>query len=263
MQQSVISLDAVSWMKQGQTILDDISWRVNPGEHWAILGLNGSGKTSILNIVAGYAFPTVGKVKVLDTVFGEANILKMRERIGYMSSALEKFGSTFNNQLVKNIVLSGRFASFALFKHHEVAQRDLTKLDQMLANFRLDHLKEKPYRQLSQGEKRRVLIARALMNEPELLILDEPCSSLDVLAREELLAVMAEITATGCQLLYVTHHVEEIIDTITHVLLLKDGEVLAQGRKEAILTDALLGETYNLPVSVRWENQRPWMTISN
>lgn len=258
----LINLDQVSWTRNGRPILANIDWKVNPGEQWAILGLNGSGKTSILNIITGYSFPSSGKVKVLDTVFGEASIPKLREKIGFMSSSLEKFGTTFNKQPVKNIVLSGKFAAVSIYSNQEVTAADYQKVEHLLASLRIDYLKDQAFRNLSQGEKRRVLIARALMNDPELLIMDEPCSGLDILAREEVLAIMDTITKNHCHLLYVTHYIEEITDSITHVLLVKDGNIVAQGEKENVLTDKLLSETYRIPITVRWEHNRPWIAIS-
>lgn len=259
----LIALEQVYWTRQGQPILEDINWKINPGEQWAILGLNGSGKTSILNIITGYNFPTSGKVKVLDTVFGKASIPQMRERIGYMSSALEKFGSTFNKQTTKNIILSGKFSTVGLYGNQEIVSSDCKRVDELLDSLGILSLRDKAYRNLSQGEKRRVLIARALMSKPDLLIMDEPCSGLDILAREGVLAIMDTITKNHCHLLYVTHYIEEITDAISHVLLVKDGNVIAQGKKENILTDELLSKTYNIPITVRWEANRPWITVNH
>ena len=257
----LISLKQVSWTRQGHHILEDINWEVNAGEHWAVLGLNGSGKTSILNIVTGYHFPTSGQVQVLDTTFGEASIPKMRERIGFMSSSLEKFGSTFNKQAVKNIILSGKFSSIGVYSNQVISKEDHDRADEILSRLRIAYLREQPYRDLSQGEKRRVLIGRALMNQPDLLIMDEPCSGLDLLSREEVLDIMDAITTDQCHLVYVTHYIEEITDIITHVLLVKDGKIVGKGKKEDLLTDEWLSETYKIPVRVRWENDRPWITI--
>src|SRR5690606_31592364 len=117
----------------------------------------------------------------------------------------------------------------------------------------------KPYHLLSQGERRRVLIARSLMNEPKLLILDEPCSGLDILSREQVLGLINEIDRSGCSIVYVTHHIEELVADITHVMLLNDGKIVAAGPKKEVLKDSLLSETFHLPVSVRWEDNRPWL----
>lgn len=261
MKESILQLDEVTWRRQGQPILKGINWQVYEGEHWAILGLNGSGKTSILNIITGYSYPTSGSVKVLDTKFGEASLPKLREEIGYVSSALDRFGSTFNKQRVNQIILSGKFSSIGLYSNQEVTDEDSALAQEILQQLRIDYLSDQAYSTLSQGEKRRVLIGRALMNQPRLLILDEPCSGLDILAREELLNRMGSIVGLDCHLIYVTHHIEEITPAITHILLIRDGEVVTSGPKEQVLSSENLSHTFKVDVKVRWENDRPWISV--
>lgn len=263
MEDKLIELKDVYWQRQGQQILKGVQWQVNQGEQWAMLGLNGSGKTSILNIITGYNFPTSGSVKVLDTQFGQASIPKLREKIGYVSTSLERFGSTFNKQPVKNIILSGKFSSIGLYSNQEVTDDDHTFSGEIMERLSIDHLKGQKYSTLSQGEKRRTLIGRALMSRPQLLILDEPCAGLDILAREELLNIMDSMTQLNCHVIYVTHYIEEITPAITHVLLIKDGQIIEAGPKVEVLTDALLTETFKIPVKVRWENERPWITVGD
>lgn len=229
-------------------------------EHWAILGLNGSGKTSLLNIVSGYHFPTTGEVTVLDNRFGKTNLPELRKQIGFVSSSLDRFADIVNNETVDRVVVSGKFASFGLYE--KVDESDWEKADALLSKLRLSYLRGKRYHLLSQGEQRRVLIARALMSNPKILILDEPCSGLDILSREEVLAMISEIEQNGCHVIYVTHHIEEIANDISHVLLLRDGEIIATGPKEHILTDDLLSKTFKVPVKVHWENERPSLAIT-
>lgn len=256
----IIDVENVTWRREGQEILKNIHWSVNKGEQWAILGLNGSGKTSILNIITGYNYPTKGRVNVLGTEFGKASLPEMRKKIGYVSNALDKFSSTLNKETVENIVLSGKFSSFGIYQ--EILDEDKKRAEEIITRLRLNHLKGKLYRVFSQGEKRRALIGRAMMAEPELLILDEPCSGLDVLAREDVLDITQQINQMNCHMLYVTHHIEEITDVVTHVLLVKDGSIIAGGAKEEVLTSELLSETYKISVNVHWENNRPWMSIN-
>lgn len=256
----IITMEDVYWRRSGAEILKDINWTVNRGEHWAILGLNGSGKTSVLNIVTGYNYPTAGKVKVLDTEFGKASIPELRKRIGYVSSSLGRFAQTMNRETVMNIIVSGKYASFGLYR--EITAEDSERAERILKDLRLLYLKEKTYNLLSQGEQRRVLIGRALMADPELLILDEPCSGLDVLAREDVLDITEHVAGESSHLLYVTHHIEEITNAVTHVLLVRDGEITAGGPKREVLTDTLLSKVYKIPVKVHWENGRPWMSIT-
>jgi iron complex transport system ATP-binding protein len=255
----VITFENVFWRRDGQELLKAINWEVNEGEHWCILGLNGSGKTSLLNIVNGYNYPTSGKVSVLGNEFGRTNLPELRKKIGYVSNALERFSHHLDRETVEAVVVSGKFASFGLYE--EVSDEVWEKANGLLSSLRLSYLKGKMYRVLSQGEKRKVLIARALISEPEILILDEPCSGLDVLSREEVLQLMDDIKVQQCHLLYVTHHIEEITASISHVLLIRDGEVLAAGPKQEVLTDELLTETFKLPVNIRWEEQRPYLTV--
>lgn len=256
----IISFKNVSLKRNNQQILNHISWDMLNNEHWAILGLNGSGKTSLLNIVSGYHFPTTGEVSVLGNRFGKTNLPELRKKIGFVSSSLERFLDIVNNETVERVVVSGKFASFGLYD--KVSESDWEKASALLSQLRLSYLSGKRYSLLSQGEQRRVLIARALMSDPKILILDEPCSGLDILSREEVLTMIHEIKQNGCHVIYVTHHIEEIVNDISHVLLLRDGEIIAAGPKEHTVTDELLSNTFKVPVKVHWENGRPSLTIN-
>lgn len=256
----IVSLENVSRQKNGQVILNDINWQINEGEHWAILGLNGSGKTSLLNIISAFQFPTTGTVSVLGHVFGKTSLPELRKKIGFVSSALDRFSHIVNNETVERVIVSGQFASFGIYEQVETS--DWEKADLLLSKLRLAHLKGKKYQLLSQGEQRRILIARALMNDPEILILDEPCSGLDVLSREEFVSLLHTISST-CHIIYVTHHIDELVKDITHALLLRDGEIIATGKKKDVLTNKLLSKTFALPVKVNWEDDRPSLVINN
>lgn len=255
----IISLKNVSLQRNNIKILSDINWEISNNEHWAILGLNGSGKTSLLNIVSGYHFPTTGEVTVLENLFGKTNLPELRKQIGFVSSSLDRFADIVNKETVDRVVVSGKFASFGLYE--QVNEADWEKASSLLSKLRLNYLSGKRYHLLSQGEQRRVLIARALMSEPKILILDEPCSGLDILSREEVLAMINEIGKNDCHVIYVTHHIEEIVPDISNVLLLRDGKLVATGPKESTLTDVLLSKTFKVPVKVRWEDGRPSLTI--
>lgn len=257
---NIISMKNVSLIRGNREILKDINWEVKEKEQWVILGLNGSGKTSILNIVTGYQYPTKGEVSVLGQRFGQTNLPELRKQIGFVSSSLDRFHQTLKSEIVEDIVISGKFASIGLYEN--VTNEDREQAEQLMTFLRIDHLKGKAYDTLSQGEKRKVLIGRALMAKPELLILDEPSIGLDLLAREDILSLMKEIIMhQQCHVLYVTHYIEEIIEEMTHVLLVKEGQIVAAGRKEDVLTDEWLSETFQLPIKVHWENNRPWASI--
>lgn len=255
----IVSFKNVSLRKGGQQILSDINWEINQGEQWAILGLNGSGKTSLLNIVTGYHFPSSGDVEVLGNVFGKTNLPELRKVIGFVSSSLDRFSQIVNNETVERVIASGKFASFGLYD--KVSEQDWEDADALLRDLRLHYLNHKQFHLLSQGEQRRILIARALMANPKLLILDEPCSGLDILSREEVLLLTKEIKLRDCHTIYVTHHIEELVEETTHVLLLRDGKIIASGPKKNVLTDELLSETFKVSVKVRWEEDRPSLTI--
>ncbi|RFU65237.1 ABC transporter ATP-binding protein [Peribacillus glennii] len=260
---SVISIKNMGWKREGKTILNGVSWEVKRGEHWALLGLNGSGKTSILKMVTGYQWPTSGEVSILGNQFGKTNFPKLRRSIGWVSTSLDDKFQTRQYETGLEVVLSGKFASVGLYE--DITQKDLDKANQLLEQFNIAHLKTEVITAFSQGEKRKAMIARALMASPQLLILDEPCNGLDIKSKEQLLSTIEQMSAMpdGPTLLYVTHHVEEIIPSITHALLMNAGNVIAKGDKKAILTEPLLEKTFNVPLSMEWENGRPWIRVNS
>ena len=165
--EEIISLDSVDYIRDGKYILKNVSWHVKRGEHWVILGPNGSGKTTTLNMVNGYIFPSNGHVKVLEFEFGHSSIVELRKRIGWVSSALSQFIPT--NDYPLHIVLSGKFASLGLWE--KVDDADVARANEILDLLKMRHIADRKYGMLSQGEKQKVLIGRALMNEPDIIIL--------------------------------------------------------------------------------------------
>ena len=223
--EEIISLDNVSYIRNGKYILKDINWHVNRGEHWVILGPNGSGKTTTLNMVNGYIFPSQGHVKVLEFEFGHSSIIELRKRIGWVSSALSQFIPT--NDYPLHIVLSGKFASLGLWE--KVDDDDIARANEILDLLKIRHLAERKYGMLSQGEKQKVLIGRALMNHPDIIIFDEAFNGLDIFARHDMEITINELAEGNITFILVTHNTDEILPVFGKALLLKDGQVHSQG----------------------------------
>jgi iron complex transport system ATP-binding protein len=256
----VIDLKNVSWKRENTYILQDITWSVAPGEHWVIMGLNGSGKTSLLNIINGYMWPTRGEVRVLGKKFGEYDLRKLRQSIGWVSSSMQE--KLYKNETVENIVLSGKVASMGLL-YEKPGEEDYQKAYDLLEQMGCGGMEKRIYESLSQGEKQRVLIARALMASPKLLILDEPATGLDIFAREQLLERIQDMGSQpdGPTLLYVTHHIEEVVPVFQHVLLLKDGQVYGAGHTKEWVTQERLSRFFGTEVDVIWRKERAWMQM--
>lgn len=256
---NVIRVKDVSWKRNGKLILKDINWQVKEREHWAILGLNGSGKTTLLNMLNGYIWPTTGTVSVLNEHFGQTDMRELRKRIGWVSSSLEQ--RILGTQPVEQIVISGKFGSTGLYD--ERTKEDEEKAFQLLEQLDCRSLFGKEYRICSQGQQQRVLIARALMAEPELLILDEPTNGLDFIAREQLLESISVIAKgkDAPTLLFVTHHAEEISPLFTHAMLIKEGTIFSKGSRETILQSTSMSTFFDRNVQVEWIADRPWVTM--
>ncbi|WP_040205076.1 ABC transporter ATP-binding protein [Neobacillus jeddahensis] len=255
----VVQLEGISLIREGKWILQDINWQINKGENWVLFGLNGSGKTAILNLLNAYYFPTKGKITVLGLEFGRTYLgEKLRKQIGFVSSSLqEKFYPSDNSF---EVVLSGAYASIGLYDTPTDEMRQ--KAIHLLEDLGCVSYANRNYHTLSQGEKQRVLIARALMADPSLLILDEPTNGLDFIAREQMLDSIETITNTegAPTIIYVTHHVEEILPSFTKTLLLKNGQVFAEGNTKEMISNDQLSDYFNLPVRVIWENGRPLLS---
>lgn len=242
----IVELKNVSILRNYKYILKDINWKIERGQHWAILGLNGAGKTMLLNMLNGHIFPSKGEVQVLGKTLGRYDMRKLRRSIGWVSSAVqERF---HGNSLVLDLVLSGKFATLDLYDR--VDESDIVFAEGCLEKLGASYLRDRHYKTLSQGEKQRVLIARALMAQPDLLILDEPCTGLDIIAREQVLSMIKNLgqDENSPSLIYVTHHTEEILPIFSHTLLLKDGEVYGAGPTRDLLTEENLSQFFNLPV---------------
>lgn len=241
--------------RSGREILKNIDWRAAAGSHWAVIGANGSGKTTLLQIAGGILFPTSGTATVLGCRFGATDLFQLRRRIGWVSSALN--ARMPRSETVMETVVSGLKATFGLV--YEYTPQDAEKAVANLALVGMEERTHAPFGVLSQGEQQKVLFARALMASPEMLILDEPCSGLDLRAREAFLASVEATMARGlASVVMVTHHIEEIPPGIANALVLKDGAALAAGGVDRILTGETLSEAFGLAVAVHREDGRFW-----
>jgi iron complex transport system ATP-binding protein len=242
----VLSISHLRVARGSTVILQDISWTVARRQHWAILGPNGCGKTSLLRALTGYLTPTSGTISVLGRTYGKTDWRALRVRTGLVTTALQT--SIPPTETAMETVISGKFAQLDLW----------TKITPSLGAAALkllriagaSHLAERSWAHLSQGERQRVLIARALMARPELLILDEPCAGLDPLAREHFLGLLDRLARrTDCPaLILVTHHIEEITPAFSHTLLLRAGRVIKAGPVRSTLTNRALAETFGTDV---------------
>lgn len=255
----MIHIENIHLYRNDKQILNDLSWHVQKGQHWAILGLNGSGKTTLLKVINGYIWPNEGKVQVLGETYGKTYIPKLRTRIGWVSNAMIDNFNWQDNAI--EIVLSGKFGALRLF--NDVTEEEIDHAVSIMKHFHCDHLANKSFEHLSQGERQRVQIARAIMADPEILILDEPCGGLDLIERENLLQTIDQIAEAenGPTLIYVTHHVEEILPCFSHVLLMKDGKNVEANAREVVLTDELLSDFFGREISLQIERERAWVAI--
>lgn len=260
--EEILSLRNV-WVKRAsRDLLAGVDWTIQPGQHWAVLGPNGSGKTTLLNVVTGYLWATEGSVAVLGQQFGQVDIRDLRRSIGWVSASLaDWFAAHRAADSALAVVESGRFGSIGVYEPETREVRERAR--QLLAAFRAEHLADAPFRVLSQGERQRVLLARAWMADPSLLILDEPCTGLDLPMREALLTAVQNLAESADRpaLIYVTHHPEEIVPAVSHVLLVQRGAVMAAGAKREVLTAERLEALFGLSLSVRWEGGRPWVAV--
>ncbi len=253
----MIKVEQITYRRDEKEILKDVNWQVRPGEHWAIIGLNGSGKTTLLNMIMGYIWPTRGSVEVMGNRYGTCDIREVRKAIGWVSSSFAE--QLPGHQRVQDVVLSGLNGSMRLYDEKDGTDLDLAY--HWMRMFGCEQLAAERYYLLSQGEKQRVLLSRAMMSNPRLLILDEPCSGLDMYARESLLNMINEMNDVPT-LIYVTHHIEEILPKFSHVLVMREGQVFRGGDKQSVLTDEVLSDAYRVPIHVTWKNDRPWVQVT-
>lgn len=245
--EAMLEMHVERWEREERVVLEDVRLTVAQGEHWAILGPNGAGKSSLLAILTAYEWPSRGYVRVLGETYGRCDMSAMKRRMGLVTATI---GNWLRPQdVAEEVVASGLYAVIGPWRIY--TDEDRAKGRQALAKLRAEGLAGRPYGRLSQGERQRVLIARALVKAPELLVLDEPCVSLDPVARERFLADVERLVLDGGPTtLVVTHHVEEIPRFVTHALLLANGRVVASGPVATALTSETLSAAFGAPCTL-------------
>lgn len=229
-------------------LLDDVSWTVRTGERWALLGRNGAGKTTLLTVAAAAGFPSSGSVEILGETMGRTDAALLREQIGFVDA---RDGGRFAPMLtVREVVRTGATGTIGYFEQR-LGMLDVDRADTLLGAFGLGPLAQRRFGDCSQGERKRALIARALVGRPRLLLLDEPGADLDLPGREILLQSLARLADIDPQLttIVTTHHLEELHGSTTHALLLREGSVLAAGPVDETLTNELLSACFGIPIA--------------
>jgi iron complex transport system ATP-binding protein len=246
---AVLQFDQVSVRRGTKLLLDSIDWTVEVDERWAILGPNGAGKTTLLQIAAAMLHPTGGSAYVFGERLGAVDVFDLRTRIGFASAALAQ--RIPNGELVSDVVISAGYS--VLGRWREAYSRvDVRRATALLTRLGVGQLAARTYGTLSEGERKRVQIARALMTDPELLLLDEPAAGMDLGGREDLLNRLVDLAADpdAPASVMVTHHVEEIPPGVSHILLLRDGRVSAAGLARDVLTAENLSTAFGLPLAI-------------
>ncbi len=245
----LIDFNEVTVRRSGHTLVGPVTWQVELDERWVVLGPNGAGKTSLLRMAAAEMYPTSGVAMLLGEKLGRVDINELRPRIGLSSAAVA--ARVPLDEKVSDLVVSAGYAVLGRWRER-YDDVDLDRAVDMLESLGAEHLSDRAYGTLSEGERKRVLIARALMTDPELLLLDEPAAGLDLGGREELVEKLGDLAADpdSPATVLVTHHVEEIPPGFTHGLLLKEGSVVAQGLLEDVLTAENLSEAFHQSIAL-------------
>lgn len=246
----VLTFNDVTVVRGRKDLLKDVSWEVKEGQRWIVLGPNGAGKSTLMNIAATRLHPTRGSAGILGETMGKVDVFELRPLIGLSSSLVAN--AIPANETALNVVLTAAYGMTGRWRE-KYEKLDERRAFSMLHQWGMSTFMNQPFGKLSEGERKRVLIARALMTDPELLILDEPAAGLDLAGREELVAQLTELAANeeAPALVLVTHHLEEIPPGFTHILMLNAGEVVAAGEIASTLTEENLKATYGMDLSVR------------
>lgn len=251
----VLEMAAVSVQRGQKTLLDSIDWQVAEGERWVILGPNGAGKTTLLQVAGARMHPTKGVAGILEEVMGTVDVFELRPRIGLASASLTS--QIPGHESVLNVIVTAAYGVTGRWRE-KYDQMDESRARQLAAGWGVAGLLNRTFASLSEGERKRVQIARALMTDPELLLLDEPAAGLDLGGREDLLQRLSGLAADdeSPAIVLVTHHLEEVPTGFTHAMLMREGSIVAAGPLDEALTSGNLSETFGLPLSIHKDNGR-------
>lgn len=254
----IIETHQLSYWVGNRALVKNVDWQVRQGEHWLVFGQNGSGKTTLLSLLAGYIRPTGGALRIFDQAYTAQNVLTLGRRIGWISGSF--FEKYYSHEAILDIVLSGKLVTLGM--DTTIDSEDVRKAKQLLKAFHLPDKASYPFSVLSNGERQGVLMARALMGSPDILMLDEPTAGLDIFARQYLLQIIQGLAReSALTLIFVTHYVEEIVAGFEQGLLLKDGQVFAHGATQDVISASTLSELLHCPVTVNWQKHCPLVEL--
>ena len=244
---NILEIEKLCYQTGDRFIVNHVNWQIKKGEQWVLFGLNGCGKTTLLSIISGFRGFTGGKLKVFGEEYSDENILSLRKRIGFVSSSF--FDRYYTKESALSIVLSGLSGTLSVDKN--ITNANLKEALDLLNKFALFHDKDKPLLNMSKGERQKVYLARALISNPELLILDEPTTGLDICARQYVQQIIDELVSKkGIAAIYVTHYPEEIMPVFNHAVLMRQGRFFANGYTDDIFTSALFSEFLSYPIEI-------------
>ena len=252
MENPIIQVSRLTYRVGKKYLLKNIDWSIEKGEHWVVFGLNGSGKTTLLSMLAGYKTPTSGKLKVFGEAYSDDNMIAFRKRIGLVSTSC--FDQFYGAESALEIILSGKYGSVGL--DFDVLDKDVKMAKKLLSLMGLKDKCDQAYNTMSKGEREIVLILRALIAKPDILILDEPCSGLDITARDKMLGLIDRLAKEGeMSIIYVTHYADEILPCFEHALLLRRGRVYKKGLSTDLFTEEVMSAFIEEKMDVDYDNR--------
>ncbi len=256
MNSSIIKTTDIHIIRNDNQIIRGIDWEIQPHEHWALIGCNGSGKTSLLRAIYGDLWPTTGSIWLFGQQLGFCDLPKLKKRIGWVGASIDKWLPPTETAL--NLVITGIYSTYELYQQPSSVDIDIAH--DLLSSLNCSHIAKRQFCKLSQGEKQKVRLARSLISNPDILILDEVCAGLDINSREDLLESIEKMPITN--LLYVTHHTEEIPAMTTHALIIKKGRIIHQGKKHEVINSKNMSDAFDINLQVDFDyNDRIWTKV--